>query len=334
MLFTVAVVLVASVAPSADAADPAPLDVAITRGLDFLRTDAIAWKAEHGCASCHHASLAVWAFREAKARGRAVDEALLQELDGMMSSVGDGRFNHPRPEGKPKAFNSKALYFSLALAQNPDPAATMHDGTKLLLGTVKSDQADDGSWTAWPETRPPIFPQSDECITALAVLTLLPAANAGDADALSARDRGVAWLAAHPTDDDPQSLALRVIVWRRLDRPAVESQPWVERIRSRQNADGGWSQAADMPSDAWATGQALYALAESGAAADDSAIVRGREFLIATQRADGGWPMTSRPIKPGGEGAKSLVPITGAGSAWGVLGLVKSSGQASAVSGQ
>jgi hypothetical protein len=79
-----------------------------------------------------------------------------------------------------------------------------------------------------------------------------------------------------------------------------------------------------MSSDAWATGQALYALAASGAAADDPTIARGQQFLTSTQREDGGWTMTSRPMKPGGEGSKNLVPITGAGSAWAVLGLVRS----------
>jgi hypothetical protein len=29
-------------------------------------------------------------------------------------------------------------------------------------------------------------------------------------------------------------------------------------------------------------------------------------------------------MKPGGEGASSLIPITGGGSAWAVLGLVRS----------
>ena len=79
-----------------------------------------------------------------------------------------------------------------------------------------------------------------------------------------------------------------------------------------------------MASDAWATGQALYALACAGIKPDDPAIRRARAFLIKTQRTDGSWPMTSRPIKPGGEGSSSLVPITGAGSAWAVLGLVRS----------
>jgi hypothetical protein len=53
-------------------------------------------------------------------------------------------------------------------------------------------------------------------------------------------------------------------------------------------------------------------------------IARGQDFLIKTQREDGSWPMTSRPTKLGGEGSKSLIPITGAGSAWAVLGLVRS----------
>jgi hypothetical protein len=74
----------------------------------------------------------------------------------------------------------------------------------------------------------------------------------------------------------------------------------------------------------WATGQALYALAHAGVTADEPVIQRGHAFLIETQRDDGSWPMTSRPTKPGGEGAKYLIPITGAGSAWAVLGLVRS----------
>lgn len=79
-----------------------------------------------------------------------------------------------------------------------------------------------------------------------------------------------------------------------------------------------------MASDAWATGQAIYALAHAGFKSDASIIARAHAFLIRTQREDGSWPMTSRPIKPDGKGATSLIPITGGGSAWGVLGLVRS----------
>jgi hypothetical protein len=79
-----------------------------------------------------------------------------------------------------------------------------------------------------------------------------------------------------------------------------------------------------MASNAWATGQALYALAHAGIQPDEPVIARGHVFLTRTQRDDGSWPMTLRPVRPGGGGSKSLIPITGAGSAWAVLGLVRS----------
>src|SRR5262249_55515536 len=125
-------------------------------------------------------------------------------------------------------------------------------------------------------------------------------------------------------DDDPQSIAMRLVLWQRLDRPAEEWEPLVHRIKERQNADGGWSQSNDMASDAWATGQALYGLAHAGIKPDELVIKRAQAFLMGTQRNDGSWPMTSRPIKAGGAGSKSLIPITAAGSAWATLGLVRS----------
>src|SRR6185295_9884200 len=151
----------------------------------------------------------------------------------------------------------------------------------------KGDQIENGSWTSWPETRPPIFGNSDERATALATLALLPAAAAGVDTARAARDKGVRWLADTKTDDDPQSIAMRLVLWRRLGRPAEEWEPLARRIKERQNADGGWSQAKEMASDGWATGQALYALAHAGFKADDPVIQRGQAFLVKNQRADG-----------------------------------------------
>ena len=95
---------------------------------------------------------------------------------------------------------------------------------------------------------------------------------AGDEAAKAARDKGIRWLAETKTDDDPQSIAMRLVLWQRLGRPADEWEPLVRRIKERQNADGGWSQTEDMASDAWATGQALYALAHAGIKPDEPVI--------------------------------------------------------------
>ena len=151
-----------------------------------------------------------------------------------------------------------------------------------------------------------------------------PRCSPGGDSAKAVRDKGIKWLTETKTDDDPQSIALRLVLWTRLGRPAEERKPLVGRIKERQNADGGWSQTKEMASDAWATGQALYALAHTGVKPNEPAIARAHAFLIKTQREDGSWPMTSRPVKPDGKGSTNLIPITGAGSAWAVLGLVRS----------
>jgi len=325
MRFIVALVvcLVSTTASAQDLRrDSSDAAAVIDRGLAFLARDALAWKAEHNCASCHHAALVVWSLREAKLRGHAVDEPVLAEMTKWISEAGEGKSGLPRPKEVPRALNTKPLYYTLALQTDPRPDDVTQAAVKLLLQTLKSDQTEDGSWAAWPETRPPIFGDSNESMTTLATLALVPAAAAGDESAKAARDKAVEWLTTTKTDDDPQSIALRLVLWRRLGRPVAESAPLVQRIKERQNADGGWSQAQHMASDAWATGQALYALAHAEIKAEDPAVARGRAFLIQTQREDGSWPMTSRPTKPGGEGSKSLIPITGGGSAWGVLGLV------------
>src|SRR5688572_26588863 len=87
---TAFLVALASLLPWATAALAAEADIVIKspdvaaatidRGLAFLAKDALAWKAEHNCASCHHASLVAWAMREAKLRGHAVDEPVLADM--------------------------------------------------------------------------------------------------------------------------------------------------------------------------------------------------------------------------------------------------------------
>ena len=52
----------------------------------------------------------------------------------------------------------------------------------------------------------------------------------------------------------------------------------------------------------------------------DAAVKKGQAFLVNTQRPDGSWPMTSRPMKPGGKGSKDVAPITHAGpSVWAAI---------------
>ena len=326
MRFHSVLILMAAAPLSAaeDSAGASDLHATIDRGTTFLAKDALQWKKEHNCVSCHHAAMVSWSLREAKLRGHAVDEAVLTEMTRWVAESGNGKTSLPRPNGIPKALNMKAVFFALALGADPQPDEASQNGLKLLLSTVKEDQNDDGVWNTWPDTRPPIFGHSDETATALATLALLPQAVAGEASAVSARDKGLMWLADHETSGDHQAVCVRLMLLAKTIRPGSESQPLVKRIIESQREDGGWSQTPEMASDAHATGQALYALALAGHKPHNPVIQRGQAFLIKSQREDGGWAMTSRPCPPSNMGAKNLVPITGAGASWAVLGLVRS----------
>src|SRR5262245_836753 len=106
-LLAAAVLLVLPALASAEEPRPKPTksDEAVDRGLAFLVTDAAAWKKQHNCTSCHHAALVVWAVREAKQRGRKVDEPFLAEYTKWVAESGDGKTGVKRPDGIPKALN-------------------------------------------------------------------------------------------------------------------------------------------------------------------------------------------------------------------------------------
>src|SRR5688572_26387094 len=72
------------------------------RSLAFLAKDALEWKKEYKCVSCHHAGMVVWALREAKQAGHAVDDKALTELAGWLAKAGDGsKLMTKRPEASP-----------------------------------------------------------------------------------------------------------------------------------------------------------------------------------------------------------------------------------------
>jgi squalene cyclase len=101
-------------------------------------------------------------------------------------------------------------------------------------------------------------------------------------------------------------------------------QPEIEKLLARQNKDGGWGQIKDRPSDAYATGQALYVVSIAGVKNDRLEVRRGVAFLLANQKENGSWPMTPR-AHPGATPMTNPVPIIHIGSVWATLGLMRSS---------
>jgi hypothetical protein len=325
----IAIACLATICTGSAAADPtanqpSELGKAIDRGTAFLAKDAVAWKELHKCASCHHAALVVWSLNEAKRQSHAVDAAVLADMTRWLAEAGEGKTSVARPEGRPKALNTKAVYFALGLLSAPQPSDSVKEALARFRKTMHEDQSEDGSWVAWPETRPPMFGPSDAAMTALAAIALDPA----HAESRPAVERAAQWLADRKSPSEQQDAALRLILVTRLGGRDAEAAALADWLVEHQGKDGGWQQTPEMASDAYATGQTLYALALADSNKHRDAIRRGQEFLIKTQADDGSWPMTSRPAKPGDAGAKNLVPIKGAAAAWAVIGLARSESHA------
>src|SRR3954470_21081644 len=75
-----------SISGAVRADDPAPVNdaavrAAVSRSLPFLEKEGVAWMKDHGCMSCHHWPLLLWAHRSAQAKGFKVDSQKLAKWD-------------------------------------------------------------------------------------------------------------------------------------------------------------------------------------------------------------------------------------------------------------
>src|SRR5262249_19400811 len=144
--------------------------------------------------------------------------------------------------------------------------------------------------------RPPIE-SSDVQVTALSMRMLQIYAPKTERQAFQAPvDRAAAWLRqAQPSETESQAFRLLGLAWSRAPRRTVLEAS--AALAAGQRPDGGWAQLPTLESDAYATGQALVALRESGAmAAGNPVIARGVGYLLRTQLGDGSWHVQSRAI--------------------------------------
>jgi Squalene-hopene cyclase C-terminal domain len=225
--------------------------------------------------------------------------------------------------------NTPALYLAMMAQAVPKQEAVSADEQRRIAAHLVRHQEADGSW-AWssapPGNRPPPHFESDEVATLLGCLALGPHVHADAKDSAEAREsraKGTAWLAKSEPTDTAQADGLRLLVTVRAGESAEALRPRIDRLLGRQNKDGGWGQLRDLPSDAYATGQALYVLGQAGESTERADVRRGADFLVASQRPDGSWPMKSR-CHPGAKPSTNPVPITYFGSAWATLGLMRS----------
>jgi ankyrin repeat protein len=300
----------------------ASIVTAVEKTLALLQSSSTEYFSKSGCSGCHHQMLTGMAVGLARHRGLKVDEslakeqirtevtALLAEREGLLQGV---------PVGGAPMSDSLVL---VSLAEQDYPADSF---SAALTHFLAGYQSADGSWRG-PSVRQPIQ-YSPFSNTAYAIRALQAYAPVGRKAEYARRiERARVWLQSQkPVRNEEQVKRLLGLAWAGANQDTLRAA--ASRLRADQLPDGGWAQVPGFPSDAYATGQTLYALNQAGGMrSNDPVYLKGVSFLRRTQLEDGSWHVRSRSVKfqpyfesgfPHGDDQW----ISAAGSAWAAMAL-------------
>jgi ankyrin repeat protein/mono/diheme cytochrome c family protein len=269
---------------------------ALARTVPLLQKTDVTFLRKSGCVSCHNNSLTAITVGVARKQGFKVDEAVAVEQTRKVAAYIES-WRERTVQGIAIPGDVDTVSYILAgLAADGYPADLATDAQAYL---IKRQQAADGRWRIFAN-RPPIE-SSDIEVTAASIRALqvyAPKPQRAEYDkAIAAGSRWLQQATARTTED--RAFQLLGLLWANAPKPSL--QPFARALVAEQRPDGGWSQLPTLTSDAYATGQALVALVQSGAiAASDPVYQRGIAFLMQTQQADGSWFVRTRaiPIQP------------------------------------
>ncbi len=277
--------------------DPAPsARAALARSMPLLQRVDVTFMQKSGCVSCHNNSIHEMAIAELQKRKLGFDQAIAQsQLKALGGYIEGSRERYL--EGISIAGESDTTsYLLLGLAAQSFPANAATDAMARFL---RGQQNPDGSWPL-DASRPPIESSRME-VTAVSVRALQAYAPAAQREAYREPvRRASAWLAsAQVSSNEDRVFQILGLSWAGENTDRLRKL--AAALIAEQRPDGGWAQIPALASDAYATGQALFALKTSGALTpDDPVFERGIKFLLNTQMHDGSWYVRSRtvPLQP------------------------------------
>ena len=273
--------------------DPEAIKKAINKSLPLLQTTSHTFlENAGGCQSCHHQDLTAVSLSLAKEKGFAINDSSFNEISDSIMHV--------------------IRSWKAALVENDDPVAiVMSSGYQLwalwankyksnkliemLVKNLMQRQTGEGSWVS-PNPRPPLefYSFSATALMVSAIQYYAPASL--KPEAAQRIEKARSWMIRTvPETNEEKVFQLLGLKWTNGDKNFIQQQ--AKKILATQREDGGWSQLANLESDSYATGQALYALYESGLLKTDGAsFQKAITFLLKTQYEDGSWKVKSRSI--------------------------------------
>ncbi|MHB8736529.1 MAG: prenyltransferase/squalene oxidase repeat-containing protein, partial [Terriglobales bacterium] len=276
---------------------PAPdAGAAVARSLPLLQRVDVTFLSKSGCVSCHNNSFTALSVVAARQHGMQVDRETEQHQTRAIGAYLDTWHERALQHIGIPGHADTMSYLLLGMGAE---GYVPNLATDAMAHYLRVRQNPDGHWTVLAH-RPPMESSNIEvtavCMHALQVFA--PKAWKPDFD--QAVRLAASWLtAAAPRSTEDRAYQLLGLDWAHAARPTIRNA--ARALIAEQRPDGGWAQLALLDSDAYATGEALVSLRQSGAlTAADPVYRRGVQYLLHTQMADGSWFVPSRaiPIQP------------------------------------
>jgi len=298
--FAAGIFLLSSFTAEQPAATRIPLPAirqAAAKGLSLLEKSGYLFttRSKLKCASCHHNSLTSMAAAIAREKDIPVSDSLT-EYRITATEHGLAEAYNPNLIDEFLTVNFAGPYYLVALHADGYKPNFLTD---LTVDYLMSQARPEGRFQA--ETGRIPLESGDIHLTALAIRAIqLYAAPAKTRKVNLLVEKTRKWLEnSHP--DKQQELAFQLLGLYWCGSTMEQRRKTAALLLSMQNTDGGWSQIPTLGSDAYATGETLYALYESGMIQpEEPAYQKGIGYLLATQDSDGAWVVMTRsfPIQP------------------------------------
>ena len=274
----------------------ASVRAAVERSVPLLQKTDSVFLQKAGCVSCHNNTMTAMAVAGVRKSGIPVDDEIARkQLKRIAVYIDSWRERELQGIGIPGDADTMGAILVGMAAEGYAPDAA----TDAMAAFLKTRQIPNGMWPNLAH-RPPIETSAIPT-TALTMRALeIYAPKAQQAEYAKAVDLAKDWLQkAQPQDTQERAFQLMGFAWGGVDRNVIRKA--AGELLAEQRPDGGWSQIPSLASDAYATGEALVALRDSGAIrVADPAYQRGIQFLMKSQLEDGSWFVRTRaaPIQP------------------------------------
>lgn len=273
---------------------------AIQASLKLVQHSMLQFNKRTGCYSCHQEGLGRMATGAALYRGFKLDPEInrLQEerINGALNALSP---LHTQALKDPEAMKQVPLIeidevatgYSIIMVGMAAHRQPKTEATGAMAMVLARQQGPEGNWHFVLPREP--MQSSFFTFTALSIQSLKAYAPAS-AEVTERINRAKTWLMTAPTKlSEDQAFRLLGLKW--AGATEQERQKAIEELRAGQRLDGGWAQLPNLQSDAYATGQALYALYEAGGMpVTDPVYMAGVKFLLRTQDEDGSWFVNKR----------------------------------------